>query len=147
MSLHEQIVAEMQRFIDEREDCAVLSPTVLAMVAYDKFAPANLEPHIQYGCIEHFKGIGRGVLRGRFEEASENNPAFAQQGEMFSGKLQERYAVPRKRGEDPQYKRREDLTMEEREKIADRFRRCGRAWIDHGAALIAEGRALASNAA
>lgn len=147
MSQHEQIVEEMNRFIESRGDCATLSPTVLAIVAFDKFASSAVEPHIKYGCIEHFKAIGRGVLRGRFDDAGEENPAFAEQGEMFSGHLQERYALPRKKGEEPQYKRRDALTMAEREKIADRFQRCGRAWIDHGAALLAEGRSLAAQSA
>lgn len=147
MSQHEQVVAEMRRFKNERSDCAIISPTVLAVAAYDKFATEPVEPHLQWGCIEHFKSIARSVLRSEYDVASDDNPAFIEQGELFSGHLQDRYALPRKTGEEPQYKKRSMLTMEERRKIGGKFHKCGRAWIDHGDALIAEGEALEASSA
>ena len=142
MSQHEQVVAEMRRFIDDRADCTILSPTVLAVAAYDRFATTAIEPHLHWASIEHFKTIARSVLRSTFKDNVDEHPSLGEQEEMFSD-LQYRYALPVKSGEEPQYKRRSDLTLSERRKIADRFRRCGRSWIIHADKLVAEGEALA----
>jgi hypothetical protein len=58
----------MMRFIDDRSDCAVISPAAIAASAYSAFAADNIEPHIEYGCLEHFKGMARKVLAGRFSD-------------------------------------------------------------------------------
>lgn len=141
MSQHEQVVTEMRSFIEKHADCAILSPTVLAVAAYDRFATSTIEPHLHWASIEHFKTIARNVLRNTYQDKVDEEPSPVEQEEMFSD-LQERYALPVKRGEEPQYKRRSDLTKDERRKIVDRFRRCGSSWLLHADKLEAEGEAL-----
>ena len=58
LSLHESITGAMQRYIDDRADCAIISPTAIAAAIYDTFASDPVEPHVEYGCLEHFKGFG-----------------------------------------------------------------------------------------
>lgn len=144
MSLHEHVVAEMQRFIDAHADCAVLSPGALAIVVFDKFNAGSIDPHIRWGCIEGYKGIARKLLGRRFGEDGSDSAAYAEQGELFSGHLQERYPVPRKKGEDPQYKLRSLLTPEERAWNVRQLRRSADARQLHADALEAEGKAKAA---
>lgn len=129
----------MHRFVDDHAACTVLSPAALAMVAYDCFAEEGVEPHIAYGCLEHFKSLARKVLAGRFADEGEKNDAYAGQGELFSGHLQERYPLPRKKGEDPQYKLRSELTAEERAWNVKQLRKSADARLLHADALEAEG--------
>lgn len=144
MSLHESINAAMQRYIDERADCAILSPSAIAAAAYDAFASADVEPHIEYGCLEHFKGMARKVLAGRFTDEGEDNPAYAGQGELFSGHLQDRYPLPRVAGTDPVYKLRALLTPDERAWNVRLLRKSADARLAHADALEAEGMSSAA---
>lgn len=139
MSLHEQITTEMHRFIEERGECAILSPAALAAAAYAKFADDSVEAHVAYGCLEHFKGMARKVLGGRFADTGEGNAAYAEQGELFSGHLQDRYPIPRAKGTEPVYKLRHLLTAEERAWNVKTLRKSGEARLAHADALEAEG--------
>lgn len=144
MSLHEHVVAEMQRFVTDHANCAVLSPGALAVVAFDKFNAGTIDPHIKWGCIEGYKGIARKLLGRRFDDGGDDNAAYAEQGELFSGHLQERYPIPRKKGEEPQYKLRSLLTPEERAWNVRQLRRSADARQLHADALEAEGKAAAA---
>jgi len=146
LSLHEHVVAEMQRFITDHSDCSVISPGALAVVAYDKFNAGVVDPHIQWGCIEGYKGIARKLLVRRFDDGGEENAAYAGQGELFSGHLQERYPIPRPKGEEPQYKLRALLTAEERAWNVRQLRKSADARLLHADALEAEGMAQATAA-
>jgi hypothetical protein len=139
LSLHESIATAMQRYIEDRADCAVISPAAMAVAAYDAFADASVEAHIQYGALEHFKGMARKVLAGRFSDDGEENAAYAGQGELFSGHLQERYPLPRKAGTEPTYKLRHLLTAEERAWNVKLLRKSADARLAHADALEAEG--------
>lgn len=144
MSLHESITVEMQRYIEDRADCAILSPAAIAAHAYDLFAPEKVEPHIEYGCLEHYKSMARKVLAGRFADDGEQNKSYDGQGELFSGHLQERYPLPRKAGADPTYKLRSLLTAEERAWNVKSLRKSGEARLAHADALEAEGMSQAA---
>lgn len=144
MSLHEHVVAEMQRFITDHSDCAMLSPGALAIVAFDKFSAGTVDPHIRWGCLEGYKGIARKLLGRRFGEDGSDSAAYAEQGELFSGHLQERYPVPRKKGEEALYKLRALLTPEERAWNVRQLRRSADARQLHADALEAEGRTIAA---
>lgn len=144
MSLHESINTAMQRYIDGRADCAILSPAAMASAAYQEFASDSVEPHIEYGCLEHFKGMARKVLAGRFTDDGEENAAYAGQGELFSGHLQDRYPLPRKAGTDPTYKLRHLLTAEERAWNVALLRKSGEARLAHADALEAEAMSQAA---
>lgn len=145
MSLHESITTEMHRFINDHAECAILSPAALAAAAYEKFADDEVEPHIAYGCLEHFKGMARKVLAGNFSDEGERNQSYTEQGELFSGHLQDRYPLPRAKGADAVYKLRHLLTPEERAWNVKTLRKSGEARLAHADALEAEG--LSSEAA
>lgn len=68
MSLHEEITRFQSRFIEDRRDCAILSPAALAAATLSAFAPNGLEPHIEYASLEHFKAMGRKALAKRFDD-------------------------------------------------------------------------------
>lgn len=137
MTLHESIKTEMARFIDDRRDCAILSPAAIASATLDAFISETLEPHIEYATLEHFKGMARKVLAHQFDDEGDENRAYAVQGEMFSGHLQDRYPLPRKRGEDPVYKLRDQLTNEEVRWNLQSLRRSADARLAHADALEA----------
>jgi hypothetical protein len=129
----------MHRFINDHDNCAILSPAALASAAYAKFADDAVEPHVAYGCLEHFKGMARKVLAGSFADDGEGNQSYADQGELFSGHLQDRYPLPRAKGADPVYKLRHLLTPEERAWNVKTLRKSGEARLAHADALEAEG--------
>lgn len=137
MSLHEAISTAMVRFIEDRRDCAIISPAAVAAATLQAFNAERLEPHIEYASLEHFKNMARKVLAHRFDDEGETNPAYAAQGEMFSGHLQDRYPVPRKKGEDAVYKLREALTDDEVRWNLRSLRRAADARLLHADALEA----------
>lgn len=144
MSLHEAIATAMVRFIEDRADCAVISPAAVAAATLSQFAEGGLEPHIEYASLEHLKNMARKVLARRFDDEGDDNAAYEGQGELFSGHLQERYPVPRKSGEDPQYKLRALLTAEERHWNVKLLRKSADARLAHADALEAEGMSRAA---
>jgi len=139
MTIHEEISVAMQRWIDERGEVAVMSPTALAVATLRWFEANSIEPHIEYTSLEHFKQIARRVLAGRFDIDSEENPVY-EQGELFSGHLQERYPLPRSKGSEPQYKLRALLTDRERAWNVEMLRKAAMSRLAHADALEAEGR-------
>lgn len=138
MSLHESINAEMQRYIEARDDCVSIMPSALAAHAYDLFSTETVEAHIKYGCIEHFKSMARRILARNYDADSDDSAAYAQQGELFSGHLQHRYPIPHKTGQEAQYKLREALTVDERAWNVRTLRKSGEARLNHADALEAE---------
>lgn len=146
MSIHEDIASAMTRFIDDRRDCAILSPAAIASATRTAFCEDALEPHIEYACLEQFKNMARKVLAHRFDDSGEENAAYADQGELFSGHLQDRYPLPRKRGEDPVYKLREHLTDDEVRWNLQTLRRSAEARLAHADALEAWHQSRASAA-
>ena len=139
MSLHEHIVRQMQQFIDAHDDCVTLMPSALAADAFAQYGDGSIEAHIAYGCLEHFKGIARKVLAGRYADEGEENAAYASQEELFSGHLQDRYPVPRKAGQEPQYKLRGALSHDERAWNVNLLRKSAHGRLAHADALEAEG--------
>lgn len=137
MSLFEDIKVEIHRFVDDRRDCAILSPAAVAVAIYAKFVTTEVDARIAYAAHEHFKHMARKELAARFEDRGEDNPAYSGQGELFSGHLQERYPVPRKKDEDPVYKRLQDLTQEELRWNVRSLRRSADARLAHADALAA----------
>ena len=144
MSLHEEITTFQSKFIEDRRDCAVISPAALASATLQSFAPDGLEAHIEYASLEHFKAMARKALARRFDDEGEDNSAYAAQGEMFSGHLQERYPVPRTKGTEPQYKLRSMLSADERRWNVNSLRKSVDARLAHADALEAEGMSKAA---
>jgi hypothetical protein len=140
MTIHEDINSAMQKWIDERSDSVVISPTALAMATQQQFERGELEPHIEYTSLEHLKQMARRILANRFGDEGEDNPAYDEQGELFSGQLQDRYPLPRSKGAEPQYKLRNLLTARERVWNVGQLRKSAFARLAHADALEAEGR-------
>lgn len=134
MSLHDDIVTEMHRLVDQN-DADIITPTSLAHAVQTKYQRGPVEPHIEYTSLEHFKQIARKVLSGRLDDGSEENEAY--QGELFSGMLQMRYPIPRKKDEEPAYKLREMLTEDEVRWNITTLRKSAEARLEHADALEA----------
>jgi hypothetical protein len=142
---HQRIMGEIARQYEFLEGSVLVSPSSLAHRAFECFATGEEEPHIQYASLEHLKQMSREFLRRRKTPDGEENEAHGPQGEMdlgtrFSGKLQDRYPIPRVDGEEPAYKRRFDLTAEERAWNVRQLRRSAVARREHADALEAEGQ-------
>ncbi|MDR2880496.1 MAG: hypothetical protein LBV29_01150 [Azoarcus sp.] len=134
MSLHEDINVEMHRIADN-SSAEIITPNSLALAVHRQFVNDHLEPHIEYASIEHFKHLARKVLSCKHDTESDENEVY--QGELFSGVLQVRYPIPRKRGEEPAYKLRELLNHEEIHWNVAILRKSAEARLQHADALEA----------
>ena len=135
MSLHDEINVALQSEIDAMGGAHILSPTSLALAVQARYAGSELQPHIRYTSLEHLKQMARRALARNFEPDSDDTAAY--QGELFSGQLQDRYPIPRKRGDDAQYKKREQLTPEEIEWNVAMLRKSAASRLQHADALQA----------
>lgn len=149
MNQHQQIMAEMVRQYEFLEGAAEISPSSLAYGVYQTFCTGEEEPRIQYTSVEQLKQMARAFLRSRKDPDGEFNEAHGGQGEMdlgvqFSGKLQDRYPLPRRACEEPSYKLRHLLTAKEREWNVSQLRKSADARNEHADALEAEGQMKAS---
>lgn len=150
MNQHQRINQEFEHQYELLRDAITVSPTSLAHGAYEQFATGEEDLHVQYCSLEHLKHMARVFLRGRKDHDGEENDAYASQGDLdfgtsFSGKLQDRYPLPRKKGEEPAYKLRSELTPYERAWNVAQLRKSAKARQEHSDALEAEG--MAANAA
>jgi len=138
MSQHQQIVTEMQRQYDRLGDAILVGPKALAYKVYQHFANGEVEPHVQYASLEHMTNMARRFLAKNNDPDDDDNEIYGAQGVLFSGKLQDRYPVPRRAGEEPLYKKRSELTPEERAWNVDQLRKAARSRQEHADALEAE---------
>lgn len=139
MTEHSEIMTEMQFQLENYSDAVLVMPSALAMATYNAIASGEDESRLtQYLSLEALKGMARKLLARKFK-ADEGDDSVAYQGELFSGALQPRYPLPRVSGEEPVYKRREDLTAQERAWNAEQLRKSGQARLEHADALEAEG--------
>lgn len=143
MSQHQQIMTEMQRQYDNLGDAILVGPKSLAFAVYRHFREGrkeNVEPHIEYSSVEHLTNMARRFLAKNNDPNADDNEVYGAQGVLFSGKLQDRYPVPRKAGEEPLYKKRSELTPEERAWNVEQLRKAARSRQEHADALEAEGQ-------
>ncbi len=145
MNQHKRIMGEIARQYEAFSDAVIVSPSALAHQCFEAFATGDEDQHIQYTSIEHLKQMARDYLRSRHDADGANNPSHCAQGEMdfgvkFSGQLQPRYPLPRKKGEEPVYKLRSELTSEERAWNVSQLRKSAQARQEHADALEAEGQ-------
>lgn len=146
MNQHQQINAELDRQYAFLSDAVSIMPSALAHRVFETFSTGEEEPHIAYTSLEHLKHMARVYLAKRKDPDGELNDAHSGQGQFdlgvsFSGKLQDRYPLPRKAGEEPAYKLRQHLTPDERAWNAAQLRKSARARLEHADALEAEGQA------
>jgi hypothetical protein len=141
MTIHEDVLSEIHREMKRLSGIdVVVSPTTIALAVQESFATGRLEPHIQYTSLEHLKQMARHELARNWSHGNENAETYShedEQGELFSGHLQDSYPLPRRRGEEPVYRPREFLSFEEAEWNADQLRKHGLARLKHADALLA----------
>lgn len=142
MSMHEEICQQLRELIPDSEDvrvCAIdLSPTDLARLCFRKFEDENIDPHVEYAAIEHYKTMARKILSAHFDPDGESNPAHASgQADMFSGMLQERYPIRRTPGADPVYRPLGHLSLADLDWNIDMLKKSAGARLAHADALKA----------
>lgn len=149
MTEHQQIFEEFERQYARLKGAVTVSPSALAYKVYDAFRDKShpVEPHIQYTSIEHLKNMASRFLAKKNDPKADDNEVYDQSSFEFSGQLQARYPIPRKKGEEPAYKLREHLTAEERAWNVNSLRKSARSRLEHADALEAEGMSQAKKAA
>lgn len=134
MSLHEDIVVEMHRIL-EQTDADIITPGSLALAVQRRYISNKVDAHIEYASLEHCKAIARRVLAGKHDIESDESEAY--QGELFTGRLQTRYPLPRPKGEEPAYKLRENMSDDEIRWNIRSLRKSADARLEHADALEA----------
>lgn len=145
MNQHQKINAEFDRQYAFLGSAVFISPTALAHRAFETFSTGDEDVAIQYASLEHIKHMARVYLARRKGADADLSEAYSSQEEMdfgasFSGKLQDRYPIPHKKGEEPVYKLRSELTPDERAWNVTQLRKSARARLEHADALEAEGQ-------
>lgn len=137
MSVHEDVQQTMRRVLAELDGDThiALSPTLLATRTFDLFSEESTEVHIQWASVEHFKALARRMLARQYDHESDDNEAY--QGDMFAGELQDRYPIPRAAGDDPVYKPRALLSVDELDWNIAQLRKSADARLRHADALQA----------
>lgn len=135
MSLHDDIVQDIRRRIEdaERSRAAFISPSAIAHTVHAEFAHDDEDEHVTYCSIEHIKHLARKELGRKLDADSDENSSM--QGDMFSGSLQEHYPTQVARGEEPQYVRRDLLSIEQLDYNIACLRKSARARLEHADAL------------
>lgn len=150
MNEHQKITTELERQYEHMRDAVLVGPSALAHRVFEIFANGEEDGRLAYASLEHLKHMARVFLARRKEPDGDQSEAYSAQCELdlgisFSGKLQDRYPLPRKAGEEPAYKLRQHLTAVERAWNVKQLRKSASARLEHADALEAEG--MASDAA
>lgn len=145
MNQHQRITGELERQYELLRDAEIVFPSALAQGVFEQFTHGDEDLHIQYASLEHFKHMARVFLAKRKDPDGDENEVHGAQGNLdlgttFSGKLQDRYPVPRQPGEEPAYKLRSELTEDERAWNVRQLRKSAKARQEHADALEAEGQ-------
>lgn len=147
MNQHQKINCELERQYTFLDGAIIISPSALAHRVFEVFSHGDEDAHIAYTSLEHLKHMARVFLARRKDVDGDLNDVHCAQGEFdlgvsFSGKLQDRYPLPRKAGEEAAYKLRKHLTPEERRWNVMQLRKSANARLEHADALEAEGLAV-----
>jgi len=136
LSAHSEIEQTIRRIIGDLNNAGAvaLGPTAIALRTYDEFARPEDDIHIKYASVEHFKQMARSALAKQYDP-DDGEESEAYQGDMFSGHLQARYPIPRKRDEEPIYKPRELLTASELDWNIAQLEKSAQARLRHADAL------------
>ena len=144
MNEYGRIVEEIARQYDRYSAAVTVNPSSIANGVLEALASGAESDTTRYLSFEQLKQMSREFLRRRKDVDGEENEAHSAQPELplgikFSGKLQDRYPVPRKSGDEPTYKLRHHLTPEERHWNVMQLRKSAGARLEHADALQAEG--------
>ena len=119
-----ECLVELEKNVD-------VSPSILAHACLKKLDPTDVSPAlVGWACTLELRQLARGMLRPK------ESPKIGQE-DLFTG-LQERYPVAHKNGDDPVYRLREHLSLEDRWFNIERLRREADAKHKHADALQAE---------
>lgn len=127
----------MQKELALFDQSVVIIPRALADATFERISPEVSNRFAAYLSTEMLTGMARKLLAKRFSHNSDDNESY--QGDLFSGTLQLRYPLPRKKGEEPAYKLRQHLTPDERARNVSYLRKSANARLEHADALEAEG--------
>jgi hypothetical protein len=143
MSEHNKIMTEIAAQYEFLSGAVLVGPGALAHRVYQEFCEGGEDPCIQYASLEQIKQMARKFLaihKDADANKSESYQAAMEfEGERFSGRLQDRYPLPRQKGEEPVYKLRTELTPGERAWNVEQLRKSAKARQEHADALEAEG--------
>lgn len=144
MNEHGRVLEEIKRQYDRFSGAVTVNPSSLAWGVHELLSSGMESDSTRYLSLEQLKQMCREFLRRRKDADGEENETHSAQGEFdlgvkFSGKLQDRYPLPRKDGEEPSYKLRNHLTPEERKWNVNQLRKSAKARQEHADALEAEG--------
>lgn len=124
------------RIIETRRDETKISPSWIATQAMTELDPDHQSiPLVYLAAHLEMRQIARGLLRQWFEE-SDPETDESEQHELFPG-LQRRYPTVRKRGDEPEYVRLEEMTDPDIDYNVTRLRRESMAKLHHADALVA----------
>lgn len=135
MSLHDDLNVAITREIESLGDAIAMSPTTVARAVQARYNTGHIAPQLEYASLEHIKQMARAVLGKRFESDGEESESY--QGELFSGSLQEYYPIPRKKDQEPVYKKRDALSHAELLWNVRQLRKSAAARLEHADALQA----------
>lgn len=144
MNEYSRVLDIIEREYARFNDAIIISPSALAYGVYKAIANGDESDTVNYLSLEHLKQMSREFLRRRKDADGDENEAHSAQGNLdlgikFSGKLQDRYPLPRRADEEPVYKRRQDLSDHERAWNVAQLRKSAHARLEHADALAAEG--------
>jgi hypothetical protein len=139
MSMHEQVIEQIQRVVSEFQIEDVVSPVAVAVAVHDYFRDGDdVEQHVAYASIEHLKQLARHYLARQYSPAERAQEMAIGQGDMFSDLLQDRYPLPHGGREEPEgYKLRDRMTLGELDWNIAQIRKCGESLLRHARALKA----------
>lgn len=144
MSEHNIIMSEIALQYELLSDAVIIGPDALGHMVFQEVCEGSENACIQYASLEQIKQMVRKFLARHKDADADASEAYQTsmefEGERFSGRLQDRYPLPRKRGEDAVYKLRSLLTPEERAWNVDQLRKSATARQEHADALEAEGQ-------
>jgi hypothetical protein len=113
MSQHNYLNEQILSIIHDLGYVAAISPSHVAEIASERLCQDIKLPMTRYAVHEFFKAVARPLLANKFEANSKLNFDDVPQSELFTGTLQERYPLPRKKDTEPTYKLLSALTEDE----------------------------------
>jgi hypothetical protein len=138
MSAEHELSEIVERVLDLHKTLKDVNPNAVATTAMALIEfPISLHRLGYAGCHLELRQIARAKLRKRFDPTAIADDAADAEPDFFPEKLQDRYPIPRKRGEEPTYRKLTELSDEEARYNVDRMRKASGALGRHADRLEA----------
>jgi hypothetical protein len=135
MTAEDRLLAAVQGVIDRKGDQSELSPAWIATETMDVIGfPRQLHELGYIGCHLALRQIARGKLRRQFDPVD-----IAESDDLFPETLQDRYPRRPRRGQEPLYVLRDDMSDDDVSYNVARMRRAASGLLRHADALEAWG--------